>query len=140
MVLPAGFGRTGLAHGGQPNIVRDGVLHESPNIGCFTGLERRHVNRSLFDVTSQAPGDSLRHGEVKLNMATSRVTHNHTTTAVILAEKFFLRDDQRSCHTLIPDHRCLIHRPEVLLASSVAPSQLIDNPLAVRGIVDDILL
>ena len=41
---------------------------------------------------------------------------------------------------LIPDHRRLIHRSEVLVASSVAPSQLIDNPLAVRWIIDDILL
>ena len=75
-----------------------------------------------------------------MNMAASRVTHDHSTGAAALPAKFFLSVDQRSRHALIPDHRCLIHRPEVLLGSSVAPSQLIDNPLPVRWIVDDILL
>ena len=101
MVLPAWFGRTGLAHGCQPNIVRDGFLHESPDIGCFTGLKRCHVNRGLFDVSSQAPGDPLRHGEVILNMAPSRVTHDHPTGAAVLVAKFFLPDDQRSRHALV---------------------------------------
>jgi hypothetical protein len=110
----------GLPHRRQPDVISNALVHERVDIVGSTGVKGHHVDRCLFDVASKAASDSLRHREVVLNMATSRVTHDYPTVPVSIAPEFLLSDHESLGHTFVANHGGLIHCSEMLLGSTVA--------------------